>query len=179
MALRLGVSQTSVREAFKLLVAEGLLRAEPRRGVSVAELTIDEADELVRLRAAIEVQALEHAVPRMTPADIAAARLCLERLEAASSPDEVIRLNADFHDCLYRPAARERTLALVATLRMGFDRYFRLAFDESGPIPKSGHEHRRLLKLCENGDLEAASALLRKHIVGTGAAIARRLNRKP
>jgi DNA-binding GntR family transcriptional regulator len=176
VALRLGVSQTIVRESFKQLVAEGFLRAQPRRGVRVAELTGDEADELVRLRAANEVQALEHAMPRMTAADIAAARRCLDQLENASSSEEVIRLNAEFHDCLYRPAARERTLALVATLRMGFDRYFRLACDESGQVPKSQQEHRRLLRLCESRDLEGAIALLEKHIVGTGSAIGRRLN---
>jgi DNA-binding GntR family transcriptional regulator len=175
VATRLGVSQTIVREAFRELEVQGFLRAEPRRGVSVAELTLEDADELVRLRSAIEVQALAHALPRMTPEDLAAARDCLVELEAAEAPEEVIRLNAAFHDTLYRAAGLERTLALVRTLRLGFDRYFRLVSDANGHVPASQREHRQLLKLCERRDIEGAGALLHKHIVDTGKAVARRL----
>ena len=178
VASRLGVSQTIVREAFRELEVQGFLRAEPRRGVSVAELTLEDADELVRLRSAIEVQALAHALPRMTADDLAAARDSLADLEAADSPEEVIRLNAEFHDALYRAAGLERTLALVSTLRLGFDRYFRLVSDASGHLPASQREHRQLLKLCERQDLDGATALLHRHIVDTGKAVARRLRAK-
>src|SRR5688572_15221384 len=58
VADQFGVSQSIVREAFKQLATEGFLRADPRRGVSVAELSHDDAAELIRLRCAIEVQAL-------------------------------------------------------------------------------------------------------------------------
>src|SRR5690349_18978419 len=49
VAARFGVSQTMAREAFKQLVAEGFLVALPRRGVRVAALSVDEAQEITQL----------------------------------------------------------------------------------------------------------------------------------
>jgi DNA-binding GntR family transcriptional regulator len=175
VATRFGVSQTIVREAFGQLVAEGLLRSEPRRGVTVARMTPEDAEELVRLRSAVEVQALEWAIPVLSDADIQAAKRLLDQLEQADSADEVLRLNALFHDALYAPSKRERTLGLVNMLRLSFDRYFRFVYDETKHVPKSQQEHRKLLKLCEARDAKGACELLRQHIVGTGAALAKGL----
>jgi DNA-binding GntR family transcriptional regulator len=175
VATRMGVSQTVVREAFKQLTTEGFLRAEPRRGVTVAKLTSDDADELVRLRSVVEVQALEFAIPELSETDFAAARAVLDQLENARTADEVIRLNALFHDTLYAPSKRERTLALVAMLRLSFDRYFHFVCDESGQVPRSHRDHRQLLKLCEGRDLEGASALLRQHILRSADILGKRL----
>src|SRR5260370_38517633 len=58
VATRFSVSQMIVREAFKQLVTEGFLKAEPRRGVSVALLTAAEAAEITQLRSLVEAQAL-------------------------------------------------------------------------------------------------------------------------
>jgi DNA-binding GntR family transcriptional regulator len=175
VATRMGVSQTVVREAFKQLTTEGFLRAEPRRGVTVAPLTREDAEELVRLRSVVEVQALEFAIAQLRESDFSSARAVLDQLEAARTADEVIRLNALFHDILYSPSKRERTLALVAMLRLSFDRYFHFVCDESGQIPRSHKDHRQLLKLCEARDLEAASTLLRQHILRSAETLNKRL----
>lgn len=175
VAKRLGVSQTVVREAFKQLSTEGFLRAEPRRGVTVATLTSEDADELVRLRSLIEVQALQFAISELTDTDFSVARTILDQLEQAGSAEEVIRLNALFHGTLYSPSKRERTLALVAMLRLSFDRYFHFVCDESGQVPRSHRDHRQLLKLCEARDIDGASALLREHILRSGESLSKRL----
>lgn len=169
------VSQSIVREAFKHLEMEGFLRADPKRGVSVAELTAEDAAELVRLRGAIEVQALRIAVPRMTEQSIAAARSALAELEAATTADDVIRWNAVFHDCLYAPSQQPRTLVLINLLRLSFDRYFRLVFDETSHVSRTQSEHRELLELCASRKAEEACDLLVRHVVGTGDALAQRL----
>ncbi len=165
------VSQSVVREAFKQLEAEGFVRADPKRGVSVAELTREDAAELVRLRCAIEAQALELAIPHLTAETLAAARATLDELEAASTAEQVIQLNARFHDTLYAPCGQRRTLALVHLLRQSFDRYFRLVYDGRDHLPYTHAEHRHLRALCEAGEVEQACALLRHHVVGTGEAL--------
>src|SRR5258708_76351 len=68
--IRFGVSQQVAREAFNQLVNEGFLRSEPRRGVSVAVLTAEEASEITHLRSLIEPQALEWAIPEMESKDL-------------------------------------------------------------------------------------------------------------
>src|SRR5712671_6579416 len=96
IATRFGVSQMIVREAFRQLVTEGFLKAEPRRGVSVAHLTAEVAQEMTELRSLIEAKALEWAIPKMSKADLEKATRILAELDKAKSTDRIIALNARF-----------------------------------------------------------------------------------
>ncbi len=180
IATRFGVSQMIVREAFKQLVTEGFLKAEPRRGVSVAHLTADEAREMTELRSLIEAKALEWAIPQMSKADLETAARVLAELDKARSTDRIISLNARFHEALYAPARKERTLAMIANLRMNFERYLRFTWEETHHLDQSQREHREILDFCVTHDAERACALLKRHIVGTGALLVERLeSRRP
>jgi DNA-binding GntR family transcriptional regulator len=175
VAARFGVSQTIVREAFKQLVAEGFLTAEPRRGVSVASLSADEAWEMTQLRGLIEAQALAWAIPSMTGADFDEAAHVLRELDRAKSTDRIITLNARFHELLYVAARRDRTTAIITALRLNFERYLRLTWEATPHRDQSQREHWQLLELCRARDVAAASDLLRRHIVATGDLLVERL----
>lgn len=175
VATRFSVSQMVVREAFKQLVNEGLLHAEPRRGVSVAALTVQEADELTRLRSLLEAQALKWSIPEITEADLSAADQILDQLDVAESTDDIILLNARFHETLYAPAGRDRTLSIIATLRSNFERYFRFTWEGTSHLPRSQREHREILKCCRDRAADEACNLLEAHILGTGLLLAQRL----
>jgi DNA-binding GntR family transcriptional regulator len=175
VAARFGVSQTIVREAFKQLVAEGFLTAAPRRGVSVASLSADEAWEMTQLRGLLEAQALAWAIPHMTSADFDDAAQVLRELDRAKSTDRIIALNAQFHEALYVPARRDRTVAIIVTLRLNFERYLRLTWEATPHRDQSQREHWQLLELCRARDADAASDLLRRHIVATGELLVERL----
>lgn len=180
VATRFGVSQMIVREAFKQLVTEGFLKAEPRRGVSVAHLIADEAREMTELRSLIEAKALEWAIPQMSKADLDNAGRILAELDKAKSTDRIISLNARFHEALYAPARKERTLAMIATLRLNFERYLRFTWEETHHIDQSQKEHREIMALCVDRDVPAACALLQRHIRATGALLVERLEaRRP
>ncbi|WP_211099876.1 GntR family transcriptional regulator [Azospirillum brasilense] len=168
IATQFGVSQMIVREAFKQLSAEGFLKAEPRRGVSVAVLSADEAWEVTQLRALLECQALRWAIPNMLRADFVRCARILDELDAADTVDARILLNAQFHECLYAPAHRERTLALINNLRLNFERYLRYTWEETHHLEQSQAEHRQILNLCELRDVERACDALRKHVLATG-----------
>ena len=175
VATRFGVSQTIVREAFKQLITEGFLKAEPRRGVSVAHLTAEEAQEMTELRSLIEAKALEWAIPKMSKADLEKATRILAELDKAKSTDRIIALNARFHEALYAPARKDRTLAIVANLRKNFERYLRFTWQETHHLDQSQKEHRQILDLCVAGDAERACTLLKQHILATGRLLVQRL----
>src|SRR3546814_7544150 len=118
IATQYGVSQMIVREAFKQLTSEGFLKAEPRRGVSVAVLSADEAWEVTQLRALLECQALRWAIHDMLHTDFLQCAQVLEDLERASSVDAKILLNARFHTLLYR--SEEHTSELQSLMRISY-----------------------------------------------------------
>ena len=60
-AARVGVSMIPVREALRALAGEGLVAYRPRRGYAVTELDLDDLDEVYRLRALLETEALREA----------------------------------------------------------------------------------------------------------------------
>lgn len=177
IATQYGVSQMIVREAFKQLTAEGFLKAEPRRGVSVAKLSADEAWEVTQLRALLECQALRWAIPNMTRADFVNGAQILDDLDTSNTVDARIRLNAKFHANLYAPAKSEKTLDMIENLRMNFERYLRYTWEETHHLDQSQIEHRQILNLCELRDVERACDALRKHILATGDLLVDSLRR--
>ena len=177
VATEFGVSQMIVREAFKQLVAEGFLTQQPRRGVRVTLLDADDAWEMTQIRALLEAQALEWAIPNQTDQDIKLAQGLLEELDSAKGTDEIIVLNARFHEALYAPAKRDRTIGMINGLRLNFERYLRFAWDTTPHRAQSQKEHREILLLCREKSIDRACALLRRHILATGALLVKALQK--
>jgi FCD domain len=96
-------------------------------------------------------------------------------LDGAESSDDIISLDARFHETLYAPARRERTLSMIATLRLNFERYFRFAWEGASHLKRAQREHRQILKCCRERSGEKACTLLSKHILGAGTPLLRRL----
>ncbi|HEY0331548.1 MAG TPA: GntR family transcriptional regulator [Rhodopseudomonas sp.] len=177
-ALQFGVSQMIVREAFKDLVNEGLLQSEPRRGVSVTLLSVDEALEITVLRSMLEPQALEWAMPHITDGDCQKADALLRELDVAASIDDIVRLNGQFHMALYAPSKKQRTLDLIASLRSNFERYLRYTWTATSHRAKSQEEHRQILELCRTRKIKPAHRLLKDHILATGDLLIEKLRRQ-
>ncbi len=172
IATEYGVSQVIVREAFRDLVAEGLLTTEPRRGVRVATLSAAEAEEITALRQAIEGQVLAWAIPKISSTDLARAGGILDELDQAQTIDRIIELNRRFHAQLYESCGRARSLGMVETLRRNFARYLRFTWAATSHLPRSQSQHRQVLRLVAGGKVEPAVAHLRAHIGETGQVIA-------
>src|SRR5690606_41713918 len=68
IAEEFGASHVPAREAFRRLESQGRVVSEPRRGVRVAGVSMDEIKAVAEMRAALEVLALRHAAPHLTKA---------------------------------------------------------------------------------------------------------------
>lgn len=182
LAAELGVSRIPVREALAQLEAEGLVRLEPHRGAFVAGLSAEDVTELFELRAAIEPLLLRRALPRLSAHDLAAADAALAAFDAALAAGDADRwgeLNWRFHATLYRPAGRPRMLRLAQELNNSAARCVRLHLGLAGALPRAHDDHRRLLELCRARAVDEAAALLARHILEAGRALAAHLVRPP
>ena len=78
----LSISRTPLREALKVLAAEGLVRHEPRRGCFVNEVTEKDLDDIFPVIALLEGRCAFEAAANATNADMAALEALHERLHA-------------------------------------------------------------------------------------------------
>jgi DNA-binding GntR family transcriptional regulator len=85
LAARFGVSKTPVREALLTLEGEGLVTLRPHRGAEVSRLSVDEWHDLIFVRDALEVGALEDVIASMTDAHFDTCERSLVEMEAAVS----------------------------------------------------------------------------------------------
>src|SRR5262249_22273577 len=173
IAADFGVSSIPVREALRRLEALGFVEALPNRGFIVSRISIEEIRELFEMRVALESMLIRLAVPRLSAADLAAAREAL--LDLAAEPDSTRwgPLNWRFHGLLYAAAERPRTLAVVENLHVHIDRFLRLQMSLVDGQRTSRREHMAILEACRKRDPELAARLLTEHVEAVGQTIVR------
>lgn len=94
-----GVSRSPIREAFRLLEHEGLIRREARRGVAVAPISIEDLDEVYTCRIVLEGLAAELAATNATAEHLAKLQECFQAMSKAASrgnPRDYFRANVAF-----------------------------------------------------------------------------------
>ena len=121
----LGVSRNTLREVFRLLTREGLLRHEPNRGVFVAVPSMATIVDIYRVRRLIEVPALAHAWPRHEA--VVLMQRAVEQARAAHQAQDwraVGSANMEFHAAIVALTDSERLqiffARIIAELRLAF-----------------------------------------------------------
>src|SRR6185503_15083749 len=119
----LGMSPTPIREALRLLQAQGLAAYSAHHGMVVAEYAPDDVAEVSRIRVELEPLAVALAVERADEADLAEMRAAHDALKAAhegrTPRSEAASLNAAWHAAVYRPAASPLLTDFIARLWAG------------------------------------------------------------
>lgn len=164
VARRFGVSIIPVREALRMLEAEGLVASRPHVGPVVAGFDADAVVELFTLLECLELAAARHAVGRATPADLSELAAAAAAVEAAE-PTGWEAANARFHARLAAVARMPRIAELLATVSSAWERLYRLRYGATTPSDRSTAEadHRRLLALLEARDLTGLEDAIRAH----------------
>ncbi len=165
------VSRMPVREAFRQLEAAGLIVSKIHKGAIVTTLPTEQIFELFELRALLECEILLHAIPNMTAADIARSQAILSQLEDAYHRRDIGRwgaLNWEFHRSLYLPANRVQTFTVIQGINVQTDRYIRLQLLLTDAFAAAEEEHREILRLCIEKNVEEAIPYMRKHILNAG-----------
>lgn len=163
---RLGVSRSSVREAFRRLTADGLLVFEPNRGVAVRHLSRREVDNLFDIRMSLEALAVRRALPSLShaPAPLLDMQQAMDEAVEAGALDRFSELNRRFH-ALFSDAADNPTLTEMIG-RLGNSIYwlqFRVLV-EPRHIWETNKQHRQLVEAVIAGDVALAEATIMGHV---------------
>lgn len=165
----LSVSHIPVREAFRQLEAQGLVRIYPNRGAVVTKLSCKELSDVMDTRILLEVGALRLALPHITEEDLARARELLELFSKEKDPVKGAELNLKLHFSLYDPCDNQTLLSLIDQMHANVDRYITPFFgkEEVSAELYTVDEHSQIISACESKDTELATAILRTHLQRT------------
>lgn len=165
----LSVSHIPVREAFRQLEAQGLVRIYPNRGAVVTKLSCKELSDVMDTRILLEVGALRLALPHITEEDLARARELLELFSKEKDPLKGAELNLKLHFSLYDPCDNQTLLSLIDQMHANVDRYITPFFgkEEVSAELYTVDEHSQIISACESKDTELATAILRTHLQRT------------
>ena len=169
---RLGVSRGPVREAMRALAETGLVRLEKNRGVFVREISVDEADEIYELRAALDQMAGRKLAVAIKPEQLAELRAVVERMQDAASRDDregYHLANLRFHDALVEFAGNSKLLQMYRRLVNELSLFRRRTLAEPLRLRRSTLEHEKILALIAAGDAEGAAARLHEHAMASRA----------
>lgn len=165
IATLLKTSITPVREALRMLAAEGYVVGDSFRGAMVAPFDIDATSEMLNLRILLETQLVRSAVERATAGDIDELTRLEKTFAAAVSAgeNEAARgANYRFHHRMFEIAQAPLTLHFVQILwaRYPFDLINKL----EGRVNRAAEEHEDLIAAFVANDVAAATLAIRKHI---------------
>lgn len=165
IASLLNTSITPVREALKLLEAEGYVSGDNYRGAVVAPFDMDASAEVLNLRILLETQLVRGAVENATAQDIAELKLLADEFAKAfdAGDNEGARAaNYRFHHRMFEIARMPQTLHFVQILwaRYPFDLINRL----KGRVSRAADEHEEMLRAIIASDAAAAMLATRQHI---------------
>ncbi len=168
------ISRTPLREALKVLAAEGLVVPVPRQGCKVAEMSEDEADELLPIMALLEGRCAYEAVRKAGEADVRRLQQLhaqLERHAAANDIEGYYRANHEFHSAVQALAGNRWLDRATGDLR----RFVRLLRGRQlhwpGRIEASINEHRVLLDAIVQRDAARAERVMHDHLMAQLAAL--------
>jgi DNA-binding GntR family transcriptional regulator len=175
IAQQLNVSRGPVREAFKLLRADGLVEEEPRRGTFVVRLDAQDVREIYQLRAAIEGRAASLLAAARGDAALAELRELADRIDAAVRARDMAAVsNADvaFHEALCRLSGNRRLEEVFARYVPMLRGLLRLDERVYRSLDEIALQHRPLLDAIESGDADLAADLFARHSEQAGELIA-------
>lgn len=172
LSQKLGASRTPVREALNRLVAEGFLTFSKGRGFFCRPLSPRLVMDLYETRMAIECEALRLAVERASDDEIGQVTTGLEktreRYSPHSTPEELVRLDENFHTSLAMLSKNVELVRLLENIN-GRIRYIRLIDMQGlrGVQDKDGvtlSAHRSIVQALKKRDADAAVSAMRTHI---------------
>lgn len=167
IALSLGVSSGPVREALRVLLAEGRVAYEPRRGYRVTRLTGEDVEEIFLICSLLEAEALRRGVPAMTPDDVARMDDLLSKLQMLPAGEaiwNVVSIHRDFHFVPFSRAGLPRLESELRRLWDHTDHYRGLFFFGDEDIHhEMQEEHIEIAAACAAGDAETAAVLMNRH----------------
>ena len=167
LCAELGISRTPLREALKVLTAEGLLRHEPRRGCFVSQITERDLDEIFPVIALLEGRCAFEAARNATVADLEALEALHVRLNKHAKAGRITQyyeVNFAIHEAIISLANNRWLAQVIADLRKILKLARLQQLHAPGRLQQSLSEHMTVFAALKARDPEGAEAAMKTHL---------------
>lgn len=171
----LGASRLPVREALRMLEAEGLTEHEPRKGARVPRLTAHEVEVVYRMRERLEPLALAESILELSAEDHDRLEEVQQRIEANDDLERFLELDREFHLLTYSGCRIDPLVSMVTRLWNSTQHYRRayVALGGQSRMWVVNSEHRLILDAVLRRDGADAERFLTGHIRRTRKELGR------
>jgi DNA-binding GntR family transcriptional regulator len=163
----MGISKTPLREALRVLSAEGLIRLVPNRGSYVTTPTFEEIKEMFDVMRVLEGVCARTAVEKMRDRDLSKLEKLHQKLEKnfrRKDQKEYIHQNNLYHAFVQELAGNKTLNQIVNGLRQKILLYRFQSLNLPGRFEQSIQEHRSLLAAFRDKDPKKAEMLMKSHL---------------
>ena len=174
IAEQFGASRSPVREALRILEAEGLINLVAHTGAWISHLSLSECEEMYQLRERVEPLLLRLSIPHITDSLIAELQDLVLQMEATTDVETFLRLDRQFHLLSYSKAETVLVGEMVNRL-WNTTQHYRRAYSQmmaSTSFKPAHYEHHLLLASIINRDVDDAERILFGHIRRTRLELA-------
>jgi len=167
MAQKLGISRGPLREALRILEAEGMIESFPGRGSFVAQITERNIREVYSLRYILETEAVKLAIKNGTQEDIKKLDEILKAMFAAAKNEdtnEVTLLDFQFHTQIWTMADHTLLKEILEGFNTQIKRYVAVQTILYEDLTEGISDHKNILEALRNHDEKTAIELINKHL---------------
>jgi DNA-binding GntR family transcriptional regulator len=164
---RFGVSRTPLREALKVLAAEGILQLLPNRGAVVAKITDEEIEQIFPIMGALEALAGELACERMTVEDLEKLRRLHKAMIGHYRRSEWLsysKLNRAIHEAVFAAAGNPSLSALYQQLIIRIHAIRFVAKKSPARWRQAVDEHEEMMEALERRDARKLARVMKVHL---------------
>jgi DNA-binding GntR family transcriptional regulator len=174
VAAQFGVSRTPVRDALRQLAGTGLVEFRPNKGVTVANLKLEELTEIFEALGEFEALCARLAAQRMTQLERASLKNLhaeAENVARAEQEERYGELNTRLHQAIYDGAHNPSIASVTENFRQRIMPFRAVAGTARHRIHESHDEHEALVKAILDGDAAAAHAAMRHHVATSSLTV--------
>jgi len=177
----LNISRPPIREAFRLLAAEGLITLVPRKGAFVSKMSSREVKEIYEMKSMMESFAVRLAIPIINEKEVSELDSILRLMEEKIKENnfkQIQRLNIEFHRRMIRMSKNQKLVHFYESIILPIRRYQRIGLSAPASWETSLQEHRNIVEAIRSKNIELAEKLTREHRMRATARVTSRLKEK-
>ncbi len=174
IAEQFGASRSPVREALRMLEADGLITLVANTGAWISQLSLSECEEMYQIRERVEPLLLRSSMPNLTANDLERLVTLAEQMEESDDVEKFLQFDREFHLLSYSGASTALLGNMVQRL-WNTTQHYRRAYTRLLAIDgfKTAHyEHHLLLAAISRSDTDDAERILYGHIRRTRLELA-------